>query len=259
MALEVLALFHIGSRILKLANRVLTIPNIAFQPEITRLSAKGRAPRVQLSTKVLLKFNLLIAVLLALLIISFSREVIIAVSSREYLNAAPLLIIYCFSLPLSTLTAPITTVMKAIDQIRGALWCDLAWAGSYIILLFALGAPFGIIGVGAAHIFACLAQLVLALRISNLDLGRNFITQLALKTLISTLAALVPLAAYRFIIPPGINGGISFLLKIVTSIIALVLFTALSKTTGIFDEDEKLALIEVLSNKRLDFLGKIFA
>ena len=39
LSLEMLALFHIAARVSRLANRLLGVPNLAFQPEVTRLDA----------------------------------------------------------------------------------------------------------------------------------------------------------------------------------------------------------------------------
>ena len=43
LALEALSLFHVASRIARLANRFIAIPVLAFQPEVTRVDSEGRA------------------------------------------------------------------------------------------------------------------------------------------------------------------------------------------------------------------------
>ncbi|MEJ2722139.1 MAG: lipopolysaccharide biosynthesis protein, partial [bacterium] len=134
ISLEMLAVFHVGARINRLANRVLGVANLAFQPEVTRLDAEGRQASVVRPTWIFLKFNTAIAVLMMTAVIVFAGEIITVVSSVRYAGAIPLLVILALSLPLTTMTAPVTTVMKARDQVRGALVCDLAWALIYILL-----------------------------------------------------------------------------------------------------------------------------
>ena len=55
LSLELLALFHIGARIARLGHRVLGVSNLAFQPEITRISAEGREGEVEHVTRIFLE------------------------------------------------------------------------------------------------------------------------------------------------------------------------------------------------------------
>lgn len=178
LSLEFLALFHIGARIGRLANRMLGVSNLAFQPEVSRLDAEGRGAGVLNVTQVFMKLNVALAVLAALVLAAFAKEIIVLVASTEYVAAAPLLMILAASLPLTTLAAPIAGVMKALDQVRGAFVTDVVWAIIYIGLMFPLGRAFGLIGVGVAHFLACTCQLVTAVRVCRIVPGHFVITVL---------------------------------------------------------------------------------
>jgi O-antigen/teichoic acid export membrane protein len=162
LALELLSLFHIGSRVVRLAGRLMSIPVLAFQPEVSRLDAEGRGGDVELSTRVFLKFNIVTSLFITTGLIVFSSEIIELIANASYLSARPLLIILAASLPFSAMTAPLTAVMKALDQVRRALYCDLAWAATYVVALLVLGHRFGLVGAGIAQGVASILQLSLA-------------------------------------------------------------------------------------------------
>jgi O-antigen/teichoic acid export membrane protein len=192
LSLELLAAFHVGSRVGRLANRLLGAANLAFQPEVTRLDAEGRGARVVESTRIFIKFNTALSLWMTSALVVFARDVIVIVSSAAYDTAVPLLVLFALSLPLSTMTAPLTSVMKAVDQVRGALWCDLAWAVCYVGLIFALAPAFGLVGVGYAQVAACAVQLALALRLSRLPFGPGEVLRLSWKLVLSGGAAFLP-------------------------------------------------------------------
>lgn len=259
VALELLALFHIGSRIMKLANRLLSVPNLAFQPEITRLHEQGMRDRVASATRVLIKFNTALSIIILSMIIVFSREIVLVVATPEYLGVLPLLIVLCCSLPLTTITAPVTTVMKALDQVRAALYCDLVWALVYVALLFLFGALYGIMGVGIANLCACLAQLLLSLSISKLHLGFGFVAGLTGKLCACAGIACVPVAALMLLAgtdgtTPAYYAGKGFL-----ALAALMLFHLGVRRTRVFADDERAMLRELFERRGLAPLGRLFA
>lgn len=258
VVLELLALFHIGSRVMKLANRLLSVPNLAFQPEITRLHEQGMADRVELSTRVLIKFNTAVSVLLLGMILLFAREIVLVVASPAYLGAVPLLILLSSSLPLSTMTAPLTTVMKAIDQVRGALYCDIAWAGVYLTLLFLFGARYGIMGVGIAHICACLAQLLLSLSISRLRLGAGFILGLGVRLVVSGAVACVPASLLRLVAGQAGASPAYIAAKIVLAMAGAVLFHLCVRWTRVFADGERAILRDLFEKRGLAPIGRLF-
>jgi O-antigen/teichoic acid export membrane protein len=255
--LEALALFHIASRLMKLANRILTVPNIAFQPEVTRLYARGQEERIVTSTKVILKFNTILALLATAGIIAFSRELILVLSNRDYLGARSVLVLFALSIPLTTVTAPLTTVMKALDQIRGAFYCDLVWALSYVTMLFVLGSAWGVVGVGVAHLGACLLQSSLAVRISKLELGRDFFLPMIGKLAVSAAGFLVSCMILHFAGSRFAFGGALTAAKVVLFIASAVFFVRLLRTAGFFSSLERDALLDILARRRLAPLARL--
>lgn len=195
LALETLSLFHIGSRVVRLSNRFMGIPVLAFQPEVSRLDAEDRRDDVAASTRVFMKFNIVTGLFVAAGVAVFASELIRLVANNAYLEARPLLLVLAASIPLTAMTAPLTAVMKALDDVRRAFFCDLAWALTYLVALVVLGRRFGLIGAGYAHVLACVVQLLLAARLGRVAMGRVMARTLPRGIVACVLAFAAPLAA----------------------------------------------------------------
>ena len=256
LTLELLAAFHIGARVGHLANRLLGVANLAFQPEITRLDAEGRDGRVVQSTRIFFKFNSVFAVLMTALVIVFARDMVVIVSSEAYTAAVPLLVILAFSLPLTTMTAPVTTVMKALDQVRGALMCDVAWVVCYVGLIFVLAPPFGLIGVGCAQLVACAAQLVLALQLSKVAIGTGYVLRLAWRLLLAGGMAFLPALAFEIFVDSG-SSYMAIGAKALLFFFGVFVFRSLVRALHVFDPDERTTLVTMLGTRRLGAIGRL--
>lgn len=253
LSLEVLALFHIASRISRMASRVLGVANLALQPELTRLDAEDRASRVKGVTEIFLKFSSILAVAMTFGVFILAREIIVFVSSADYLDAMPIVLILSACLPLVTLTAPLTTAMKARDQVRGALLCDLVWASLYVILFFVLGKRFGLLGVGAAYAVACIAQLITAHTISNLAIGRWLVVSVMARLTVAALVAFAPgLILSRYAL-----GDLGVALKIGAWLLGCFAFFRLSRWMAILSSDERSALLEMWRGRGSGFVRHI--
>jgi O-antigen/teichoic acid export membrane protein len=255
LSLELLAAFHIGSRLGRLANRLLGVANLAFQPEVTRLDTEGREGRVVQSTWIFLKFQSVFAMLMAAVLVVFAREMIVLVSSPAYTKAVPLLVLFALSLPLTTMTAPITTVMKAVDQVRGALWCDLAWAACYVALILTLGPPLGLIGVGVAQLAACAIQLVFAMRLSRMPIGGIRLWRLAAKLVLIGGIAFAPAVVCEMIVD---STALTMLgVKMVLFAAGVVAFRYLVIAVKVFGDHERRSLDAMLESRRLQAVGRL--
>jgi O-antigen/teichoic acid export membrane protein len=243
-----LAQFHIGARILRLANRFLAVPVLAFQPEVTRLDAEGRRKSIEASTRVFLKFIVAVATAAALALWALAPGVVRLISSAQYDAAVPLLRILVLSMPLTAMTAPLTSVMKALDQVRRALYCDLAWAVVYIVLLVTLGGSYGLVGAGIAQVSASFVQLVVALLWSRRVVRAGFVVAAAGKTVVSGLVAFAPLLAAGALLPWSPVGTAA---KLVLFAAALVLFRKMARITRVFDVQERSALVSILDRGRV--------
>ncbi|NIM19609.1 MAG: hypothetical protein GTO51_04415 [Candidatus Latescibacteria bacterium] len=248
ITLEMLALFHIGARITRLANRLLGVPNLAFQPEITRLEAEDRPSQIVLSTRVFMKFGAAVAAFIAATLIAFAGEIITIVANPEYMGAAPLLLLLALAMPLSAMTAPLTSVMKALDKVRSALYCDLVWACTYVCLLLLLGSYFGIIGAGYAQLLACMAQLLLASRLSRLPMKLRFATGLGSTLAVCSLVAFAPLFIIEIVLGWTAVGMIT-VLKVALFVFALFMFKKMVAVMNILTGEERAVLIEMLEKR----------
>jgi len=255
ISLEMLALFHVGARISRLANRVLGVANLAFQPEVTRMDAEGRDTSVVRPTWIFLKFNTVVAVLMTFTIVLFAPEIITVVASGRYTGAVPLLYLLAASLPLTTMTAPVTTVMKARDQVKEALVCDLSWAVVYVLLILVLSPRIGLVGVGSAQLLACLTQLLLALRLSRLPLPARSIVAIVFKLIATSAAAFVPVALFDAFYGGGMLTSVG--VKLVLFIFGCAALRWLLGVVNVFDAGEKSALNDLLEQRRMGLVGRL--
>ncbi len=256
ITLEMLALFHIGSRIMRLANRLLGVPNFAFQPEVTRINAEGRTDQTIVATSVFIKFSATVSVLVAAALIAFAGEIITIVANAGYTGSAPLLVLLTLSIPLSAMTAPLTSVMKALEKVRSALYCDLVWALSYVSLLFVLCLRFDLIGAGLAQLFACMAQLLLATRLSQVPLTLRFVAVLGVRLVFCGCVAFAPLFFVEIIFG-WTSPGLLTVLKVVLFAVAVVIYRKMVHNMNVVGLEEKRILHEMFEKRGLGAVAKL--
>jgi O-antigen/teichoic acid export membrane protein len=254
LALEILSQFHIGSRILRLTNRFLSVPVLAFQPEVTRLDSEQRGELVISTTTVFFKFNTAVATAAAIALAALSPELVRLVSNARYDAAVPLIQILAISIPLTAMTAPLTAVMKALDQVRRALYCDLVWAVSYVALLLQLGGAYGLAGVGAAQVLASLFQMAMALLLGRVRPGMGEVFKVAAKSLLSGAVAFSPVVLAGALLP---SSPTQVAVKAVLVLPAILLFRFLSvKVLRVFTAGERDALVSLMDRRGLGALAK---
>ncbi len=244
LALESLSLFHVASRIARLANRFIAVPVLAFQPEVTRVASEGRGDVVALSTRAFFKASVLASVFAAAGIIVYADDLIVLASNDKFLGARLTLWLMAASIPLSAMTAPLTGVMKALEGVRRALVCDLAWACVYITLLVILASAFGVVGAGIAQLAACAAQLVLAMRLSPVRPRAGEVLAVLAKALASAALAFAPAVALRSI------GAPRFMVWAMAIVAALV-YVRVARRARTLAGDERARLVQSLSGHGL--------
>ena len=244
LALESLALFHVASRIARLANRFIAVPVLAFQPEVTRVASEGRGDVVALSTRAFFKASVLASVFAAVGIIVYADDLIRLAANDTFLGARTTLWLMAASIPLSAMTAPMTGTMKALDGVRRALACDLAWASVYIVFLLVLASIFGVVGAGMAQLAACAVQLILAMRLSPVR-PRVRETLLALaKSLLAAAIAFAPALALRAV------GAPRFAVWIM-ALVAVLAYVRVSRRVRTLAQEERARLVQSLSGHGL--------
>jgi O-antigen/teichoic acid export membrane protein len=232
LALEVLSLFHVASRIVRLANRVIAVPVLTLQPEITRIRAEGRGEEVDLVTRAFFKATVMMGAFAAAAIVACANPLIELASGRAFFGAHTTLILMAASIPLTAMTAPLTAVMKALDGVRAAFYCDLAWACVYIVLMLALASSLGLAGTGWAQLVASLVQLLLALRLASV--------RPAASDAFATLARCAGCAALAFV-PVGLlfRLGTPVAAPLVVAAATPWIFTWLARRTHILTGEER--------------------
>jgi O-antigen/teichoic acid export membrane protein len=242
LALEVLSLFHVASRIVRLANRFIAVPVLTLQPEITRIRAEGRSGDVDLVTRAFFKASVMMGAFAAAGIVVFADALINLASGREFLGAHTTLILLAASIPLTAMTAPITAVMKALDGVRAAFYCDLAWGLVYVGLMVVLASSLGLEGTGWAAVAASLAQWVVAMR---LGLVRPSATE-AIGTLLRSLAcAAIAFLPVWLVSRSGAPAAVPFLVGVGVPF----LFVYLARALRVLTPEERARVRTVLSRR----------
>ena len=194
------------------------------------------------------KFNTAVATAAALSLIALAPELIRLVSNERYDAAVPLLRILAVSIPLTAMTAPLTAVMKALDQVRRALYCDLAWAATYVVLLFLLGSAWGLTGVGAAQLSASLVQLLLALALGRIVPGARAVMAVIARSAVAGAVAFAPLVAAGALME---RSPATLAVKLVLFVLSLVMFRFILKRLNLFNSIEREALISLMERRGL--------
>jgi O-antigen/teichoic acid export membrane protein len=240
LALEVLSLFHVASRIVRLANRFIAVPVLTLQPEITRIRAEGRGEEVDVVTSAFFKASVMMGAFAAAAIAACANPLIEIASGREFLGAHTTLLLMAASIPLTAMTAPLTAVMKALDGVRAAFYCDLAWACVYIALMLLFASSLGLVGTGWAQLAASAAQFGIALRLARVrPTGADALVTL-LRSVVCAALAFAP-AWWLF----HAHAMIAF--PIVALVLAPVIFVLLARRMRILEDRERERVRAVLA------------
>jgi O-antigen/teichoic acid export membrane protein len=244
LALEVLSLFHVASRIVRLANRFIAVPVLTLQPEITRIRAEGRRDEIDAVARAFFKASVMLGAFAAAAIAALGRPLIELASGREFLGAHATLMLLAASIPLTAMTAPLTAVMKATDGVRAAFYCDLVWACVYIVLMVALASALGLEGAGWAALAASLAQLAIAMRLASVRPGARAAAGSLARSLFCSGVALSP--AWL-----AVRTGAAPVLVLAAVLVAPVGFVHLARGVRVLDGDEKERVRAALSRRGL--------
>ena len=244
LALESLSMFHVASRVARMANRFLALPVLAFQPEVTRIAAQGRDDVVALSTRAFFKASVLLSVFACVAIVVYSKALILVAANEAYLGAETTLWLLAASIPMSAMAAPLTGVMKALDAVRAALYCDLAWAGVYVVLLLGLTPIMGLEGTGVAQLSACAVQLAVAIRLASIRPAAAEMAGALLKSSLCAVVALAPAFVLNLIHAPA-------LLTLVAGGVAVWVYVRLARRARVLSGDERERVRAILSERGL--------
>lgn len=243
LALEVLSLFHVASRIVRLASRFIAVPVLTLQPEITRICAGGRRDEIDVVTRAFFKSCVMMGAFAAIGIAVLAGPLIRLASGREFLGAQTVLLLLAASIPLSAMTAPLTAVMKALDGVRAAFYCDLAWASVYLVSMVALASSLGLEGAGLAAVLASLVQFAVAMRLASVRPGAADAAATLFKSLACAAFAFLPV---WFLLRSGPSIAVPFVALTVP-----VIFVYLARRVRVLNTDERARVRAMLAQRRL--------
>jgi hypothetical protein len=109
--------------------------------------------------------------------------------------------------------------------------------------------------VGYAQLLACLAQLLLALRLSRLPLGAGSIARLVSKLIAAAAAAFAPVVFFDALYGGGMLTSVG--VKLVLFLGGCAVFRWLLGVFGVFDAGEKSALNDLLERRRMGLVGRL--
>jgi len=242
LALEMLSLFHVASRIVRLANRFIAVPVLTLQPEITRIHAEGRGDEVAAVSGAFFKASVMMGAFAAAAIAVCAGPLIELASGRAFLGAHTTLLLMAASIPLTAMTAPLTAVMKALDGVRAAFYCDLAWACVYVALMLVLASTLGLTGTGWAQLAASAVQFGIALALARVRPSGAEALGTLLRCVLCALVAFAP-AWWLF------HVHAMLVLPVLASLAAVWIFVVVARRMRVLNDAERDRVRAVLARR----------
>ncbi len=174
---QVVSVFYVAERLTLLMKRLLGLPLHVASPEITRRWELGRREELRSDLGFLLKAQLAMAVLVAVVTFTLAEFGVQVVSSSDYLQAANLLRLLAVSVVMMALYAPITIFLRAIERIHLALISDVLWIVLYMVGGALLVPRLQLFGIVLAQVMAstitAIFNLIVGQRVARViwDLG----------------------------------------------------------------------------------------
>jgi O-antigen/teichoic acid export membrane protein len=211
---QFVAFYNIANNIHLMSKRVLAIPLGAVAPVLTTAWSQNQQQRVARTGWLVAKYTFMAGMLFTILLVALAPSFVILISNRDYLAAVPVLVLLTASIPLLSITAPMSTTLQAIGIMRPVVIAETAYIGAYVVLNVLLITPFGINGIalsqliatgGVCAIYMTLLSRYVAFHFSWRDLVRisasAVITALVLLTSHSVIGGLDPILDLALNIP----------------------------------------------------------
>jgi O-antigen/teichoic acid export membrane protein len=154
LPLSSVAIFTVGRKIDRALKNMLAIPLTSFAPEVSFLAEKGRRSVLEEGATLFTRLNILAALFVFFLVEMLGRTGILVVSTREYLDAYPILVILSSSLVPTGISAPIGMYARSIGRMKLFFSTNLLWIVVYLGVSIALVNIIGLHGVALATLVA---------------------------------------------------------------------------------------------------------
>jgi O-antigen/teichoic acid export membrane protein len=159
-AFEMVAVFHVASRLSLFARRLIYVPFQVMNPEITHKWESGRRQELtadmELFTKLALGLGLGMVVFLAV----FARPLLLLVSTRQFLTGAPVLWTFTLVIPFLCLYQPLVMFLRATGRVWYAFVGDAGWLVLYLGTGASLVRLFGLPGFVSGQVLASVVVFV---------------------------------------------------------------------------------------------------
>jgi O-antigen/teichoic acid export membrane protein len=193
-------------------------------------------------TRAFFKASVMMGAFAAAGIVAFADPLIVLASGHEFIGAHRTLLLLAASIPFTAMTAPLTAVMKALDGVRAAFYCDLSWACVYIALMIGCASVLGLEGTGWAALAASLVQFVIAVRLATVRPSMAASAATLLRSVVCAVLAFLP--AWLLL-----RTGGSLAIPLAFLLAVPVIFVVLARRARVLDADERERVKAVLARR----------
>lgn len=150
--IDQIGIFNLGNRILSPMNMVLGMLLTSIYPSLSRLAFENKelfAKRIKSLINLLVIFGIWACICFTL----FSREVILLLYGKEYIDSAKVILIQCWFSLLYAIFSTIGTVLMSFDKQRVMAILSIIY-GTLALPVFYLGSRYGAIGLAWSYVIA---------------------------------------------------------------------------------------------------------
>ncbi len=162
LSYEAVAVFGVARKIETIGRNILGTPLDLLAPESSYNWLTGDRQDILRQLRRFTRFYFLWGLAVVALIPVLGKPAILLVSSAQYLDALPYLLVLWMGATLGTLYYPYTTVARGIGNMKIFFFSDLVWTGTYLTIALSLTGFLGLWALAVAPLFASFFTLILA-------------------------------------------------------------------------------------------------
>ena len=162
LSYEAVAIFGVARKIETIGRNILGTPLDLLAPESSYNWLAGDRQDILRQLGRFTKFYFLWGLAVVALIPLLGKPAILLVSSAQYLDALPYLLVLWTGATLGTLYYPYTTVARGVGNMRIFFFSDLIWTGTYLTIALSLTWFLGLWALAVAPLFASAFTLLFA-------------------------------------------------------------------------------------------------
>jgi len=172
-SLPVVAVYHVAARISLFTRKILFIPQQVAKPELAFKWERGARDAVREDLLLFSKLEWVIGVVISVAVVLVARSGVVLASNENYLASEPILVALMGAVPILSLSAPLTTFLRASGHIWVSVTAEIIWLATALGTGLLLLPRFGPAGFGAGTVVAAFLALQYTVwSLKRLDLPR---------------------------------------------------------------------------------------